>query len=284
MATPLAVIPPTFTIEPFDATVTTWTRWHRRLEGAFEIFQIPETQKVKFLLHYIGSTTYNILADQFAPRDSYDVVHKDILQKLQEFYEPKPLEIAENYRLMQRKQQDGELAQDFAAALQNLSLHCSLGEHTKTTLRNYFTFGLKNKRIQNRLMEMPEVDLDRAIQVATTMELSEKGTKQVRREKAVATLGHSSKKQMQYKDKSFNSKKLERGKFQKSSARNYERGDRRDTQRGNHAVSCFRYGKNHYASKCTLDRSIKYLKCGNYKDYRNSGAITIKRYKIRDIL
>jgi len=263
MATTSATIPFTFTIEPFDPAVTPWTRWLKRLEGAFTIFKVPAENKVPYLLHYLGPTAYNVLADRLAPQDPYEKTYDEIAQRLQDFYEPKPLEVAENFKLMQRKQQEGETVQDFLTALQKLSLNCKLGEYTKIALRNYFIYGLRNKRIQNRLLEIPDLDLERAVQMATTMELSEKGTKQLQGEETIASVGLITKKTSFYKDKSSHTKKFERGKSQRNGAKdNNEHTDRRDSQREKHEIICFRCGRNHYASACTIDRSIKCLRCG----------------------
>lgn len=261
MAISPATIPTTFAIEPFDPTVTKWSRWLERMEGAFKISQITEGNKLTFLLHYLGPTIYDVLADRLTPESPYSKTYAEITKKLQEFYEPKPLAAAENYKLMQRKQQEGESVRDFLAALQKLSLNCKLGQHADTMIQNCFICGLRNKRIQNRLLEIEDLNLERTIQIATTMELSEKSTKQLRGEEAIAAVGSATRKAAYCKDKSLQTKKFERGKFSKHGANN-ERAERRETKRGSHVIICFRCGKDHYASACTMDRSIKCLKCG----------------------
>ncbi|XP_076397932.1 uncharacterized protein LOC143266214 [Megachile rotundata] len=136
MATTQAPVPSTFTIEPFDPADMPWTRWLQRLEGAFRIFKIQEEDKVPYMLHYLGAKTFNVLADRLAPADPYELTYREIKEKLKEFYEPKPLVVAENYKLMQRKQQEGESARDFLVALQKLSLNCKLEQYADTMLQN----------------------------------------------------------------------------------------------------------------------------------------------------
>ncbi|XP_071580296.1 uncharacterized protein [Temnothorax nylanderi] len=246
----MAIIPSTFTIEPFDPAVIAWTRWMKRLEGAFAIFEVPAERKVPYLLHYVGPTAFNVLADHLAPEDPYRKTYKEISEKFEEFYEPKPLEVAENFKLMQRKQQDGESIQDFIAALQKLSLNCKLGDYAKIALRNIFIYGLRNIRTQNRLLEIADLNLDKAVQIATTMELSEKGTKQLRGEETVAAVGTIPKKSTYSKDKF---KKSERNKFQKQNRNNDVHANKENTQYRGNIVTCFRCGKNHYASACKMD-------------------------------
>lgn len=124
-------------IEMFDSDRQPWKRWVQRLEGAFRVFHITEeTEKVAYLLHYIGVNAFGILCDQFDPDDPYEKSYDEIKVKLGEFYAPEPLEIAENYIFHQRKQQEDENVQQFMAALQKLSSHCKFGSYLKTALRN----------------------------------------------------------------------------------------------------------------------------------------------------
>ncbi|XP_032677073.1 uncharacterized protein LOC116846846 isoform X1 [Odontomachus brunneus] len=80
---------------------------------------------------------------------------------------------------MQKKQLAGESNKDFLAALQRLSIHCKFGAYLNTALRNQFVFGQSNHRIQARLLEMKDLTLEKAVQIATTMELAEKGALQI---------------------------------------------------------------------------------------------------------
>ncbi|XP_029178410.1 uncharacterized protein K02A2.6-like [Nylanderia fulva] len=138
-------IPNSFTIENFSPEVTTWRRWLQRLQGAFTIFRITGND------------------------------YESLTAKLEEFYDPAPLEIAENFKFHQRRQIEGEQVQQFAAALHKLSLHCKFGSYLKTALRNQLVFGLSSKKIQTRLLEKKELTYEEAVQIATTMELSEQG-------------------------------------------------------------------------------------------------------------
>lgn len=146
-------IPGSFAIEAFDPATTTWKRWVQRLQGAFLIFGIEQEARVPFLLHYVGPTAFDVLCDRLDPDDPFSQSYEALVQKLEEFYEPTPLEIAENYRFHQRKQLEGEAVQQFVAALHKLSIHCKFGDYLKTALRNQFVFGLSNKKAQARLLE-----------------------------------------------------------------------------------------------------------------------------------
>ncbi|XP_078045447.1 uncharacterized protein LOC144474480 [Augochlora pura] len=122
---------------------------------------------------------FDMICDKLAPEDPYNELYNSLTAKLEEFYSPKPLEIAENYRFHLRKQADGEGVQTFVAALHKLSINCNFGNYLKTALRNQFVFGLASKRAQARLLETKDLDFEKAIQIAASMELSEKDATQL---------------------------------------------------------------------------------------------------------
>lgn len=169
---------------------------------------------------------------------------------MEKFYEAKPLEIAENFKLMQRKQAEDESIQEFATALRKLSLNCELGDQTDKIIRNFFVMGIRNKRTQNRLLETPDLTFEKAIQIATAMELSEKETCRFQGEKATALVSGGTRKKTTFKDKSKKSSNT-------GSKSNFTK---KNTRVNN--ITCLRCGRDHYASECTLDKSIKCLSCG----------------------
>lgn len=101
--------------------------------------------------------------------------------------------------------------------------------------------------MQSRILETKNLTLDKAVEIASSMELSEQGTKQMQGEEVAEVIGASSKKPTAaYKDKS---KKFVRANSGKSVAKQSGCGK---------TVTCFRCGRDHYASACTMDRNIKF--------------------------
>nr|XP_022907687.1 uncharacterized protein LOC111419148 [Onthophagus taurus] len=98
---------------------------------------------------------------------------------MDQFDNPAPLEIAEMFRFQCSKQQEGETIQEFLYALQKLAINCKFGNFLKLALRNQFVYGLHSKRIQSRLLETKDLTLDRAVEIASGMEMSERDTNQL---------------------------------------------------------------------------------------------------------
>jgi len=68
-----------------------------RLEGALNLFKISNKKKIPFLLHYIGPAAFDVICNKCVPDDSYKQNYDALIAKLQNFYAPAPLEIAENF-------------------------------------------------------------------------------------------------------------------------------------------------------------------------------------------
>lgn len=69
--------------------------------------------------------------------------------------------------------------QQFVAALHKLSINCNFGQYRQTALRNQLVFGLLSKRAQSRLFETKDLTFEKAVEMATAMELSEKDVDQI---------------------------------------------------------------------------------------------------------
>ncbi|XP_071638443.1 uncharacterized protein [Temnothorax longispinosus] len=162
-----------FTIETFDNSKFQWDRWVERLEGAFTIFNVAENRhQLHYLLYFMGPEAYDTLCDKVAPAKPAGKTYEEVVELMQQYYSPAPLKIAENFRFHQRRQHEGESVRDFQTGLQKLAIHCKFGEYLKTALRNQFVFGLCSEKIQNRLLESKDLNLDRAFEIALAMELS----------------------------------------------------------------------------------------------------------------
>lgn len=229
-----------FTVEFFNVTHTRWSRWVKRLEVAFRVFRVPAELKVHYLLHYMGAEAYDTLCDKLAPAEPETQVYEDIVALMDQHFDPTPLEIAETFKFHSRKQQEGESVQEFIHALQKLSINCKFGAFLKSALRNQFVYGLHSKRIQSRLLETKDLTMERAVEIATGMELSERGANQLHRKpEAVAALQVTTAQGTSGTSNKYNSFKGSSNKKQHSNHNFMEK-------------KCYRCGSNsHLANKCT---------------------------------
>ncbi|KAK9754287.1 hypothetical protein QE152_g1374 [Popillia japonica] len=105
------------------------------------------------LLHYMGSEAYDIVCDKISPEKPSEKSYEELISVIKSHYSPEPLEIAEIFRFLQRKQHEGESALEYLTALQRLATTCKFADYLKKALRNQFVFGLRAQNIQSRLLE-----------------------------------------------------------------------------------------------------------------------------------
>nr|CAI5863340.1 unnamed protein product [Callosobruchus analis] len=177
-----------FSIETYDITKK-FDRWLMRLESAFEVFHVPASKKAAYLLHYMGPDAYDVLCDKLSPEKPGEKSYEELVSIMKLHYNPEPLEIAEIFRFLQRKQHEGESAQEYLTALQRLATTCKFGDYLKKALRNQFVFGLRAQNIQSRLLEQKDLTVDRALEIAVSMETSARDAAQLHRGTAVHNVG-----------------------------------------------------------------------------------------------
>ncbi|XP_029176903.1 uncharacterized protein LOC114944996 [Nylanderia fulva] len=172
-------------------------------------------------------------------------------------------------------QRSEESAQEYMAALQKLSLHSKFGDYLQTELRNQFVFGLKNQRIQSKLLKTANLTRESALKIACGMELAEKGVSKLKEENPLETA-------VDFVGEGTKHKKT-KGREGRKGNKAYQQGQRKDTSATNlsnfkqnnkynnkriHSKSndivCFTCGQAHLAPNCTLPRSVKCRECGGF--------------------
>ncbi|XP_044764494.1 uncharacterized protein K02A2.6-like [Coccinella septempunctata] len=242
MAAPTHSIHTVFSIETYDITKK-FDRWLMRLESAFQVFQVPDDKKAAYLLHYMGPDAYDVLCDKISPQNPNDTPYEDLIREMKNHYNPEPLEIAENFRFLQRKQNDGESVQEYLTALQRLATTCKFGDYLKKALRNQFVFGLRTQNIQSRLLEMKDLTIERALEVAISMETSARDAAQLHRNNLTSSSVNSVKCGKQMGDRPL---KIKASSKPSSNDKN-----------SNKSAYCYRCGSpSHFANTCKYISSI----------------------------
>ncbi|XP_024887651.1 uncharacterized protein K02A2.6-like [Temnothorax curvispinosus] len=186
---------------------------------------------------YLGPETYNLLCDKLAPVEPTTKTYEELVAIMKNHFNPEPLEIAENFRFLQRRQGEGETAQEYMAALQKPALHCKFGDYLRTALRNQFVFGLRSERIQGRLLECRDLTVDKAVEIAVGMEVSARDAAQLQKSNAASVNSvNTNKKQSKVKFPNKNRKTQVDTKENKSQSNN---------------KTCYRCGSDkHLANNC----------------------------------
>ena len=96
---------------------------------------------------------------------------EEILQLLLEHFKPKHLEVTESFKFYDAKQEEGESISNFLVRLKHLTSTCEFGSFLKKALRDKFVCGLKDDKIQEKLLSKDKL-LEEAVKMAKAMELA----------------------------------------------------------------------------------------------------------------
>ena len=168
MATPAGKI--LGNLHEFRPEVERFTVYLERVKIFFAVNDIPTEKKVPVFLNAVGGITYGVLRNLVAPDNPIDKTFEEIITKLTEHFDPKPLIIVERYHFHKRDQTAGESLAEYVAELRRLAAKCSFGTHLNDALRDRFVCGIRNENIQRGLLTEADLDLEKAIKKARAME------------------------------------------------------------------------------------------------------------------
>ena len=87
---------------------------------------------------------------------------------------PSPNPIAERFRFNTRDRQPSETISEYMAVLRKLSEHCEYNKTLEDMLRDRLVCGVKNEKIQHRLLSEDKLTLKTALTIAQSMESATK--------------------------------------------------------------------------------------------------------------
>lgn len=134
-------------VGPFEINKS-WLNYQERLEFYFEANGIDsDVTKRAILLSQIGEATYELLRSLVAPVTPRDLSYAEIVERLNNHFNPAPNQIVERYNFNRRVQNEGESIADFVADLRKLSQHCNFLE-LENMLRDRIVCGVNDESLQ----------------------------------------------------------------------------------------------------------------------------------------
>ena len=169
-------------IGAFDHDQEDWKSYSERLGHYLSANKIDDAiQKRDVLLSTCGPTTYTLVRNLATPSPPAEPSYEQLIQLLQDHYNPKPSVPVQRFRFNTRCRQSGESIAQFVAALHQLSEHCNFGGSLDDMLRDQLICGVDDRRIQRRLLAETDLDFKRAYELAVAMESAEKDATDLQR-------------------------------------------------------------------------------------------------------
>ena len=162
-------------LEPFDCEGGDWESYQERLEQLFVVNEVTENKARRAaLLTVCGQATYKLLKTLCAPKKPAEVSYDDLCKKLAEHFNPKPSEIMQRLAFHSRVRAHGESVVEFVATLRRLAADCKFGDSLDENLRDRLVCGINDLAIQRQLLNESNLDLKKAMQIATATEATGK--------------------------------------------------------------------------------------------------------------
>ena len=147
-----------------------------RIELYFSANDVDEEKKVSIFLSILGGKTYSVLTDLLAPVKPREKSFAALASELTKHFQPRKIVIAERFYFHRRNQAPEENVADFLAQLRKLAKYCEFGDHLNEALRDRFVCGLKSEVTQKRLLSETNLTLNRAVEIAQSIEAAEQHT------------------------------------------------------------------------------------------------------------
>uniref|UniRef100_A0A1X7VMV4 CCHC-type domain-containing protein n=1 Tax=Amphimedon queenslandica TaxID=400682 RepID=A0A1X7VMV4_AMPQE len=164
-------------ISEYQPDVEPYNTYEQRVRVFLRANKIDDDVAVDVFLSIIGAANFFLLASLVSPDKPTDRSLGDLLAMLRNHFSQKRVTIAERFRFHDRSQKEEESVAVFAAELRRLAAYCKFGHHLNQALRDRFVCGLKNVRIQKKLLIVDDEELTfaAAVEMATTAETVEEG-------------------------------------------------------------------------------------------------------------
>ena len=151
------------TIGPFEQGRKDWTLYTERLEQYFTANGVDDQGKCwALLLSVCGAPTYQVIRNLAAPEKPTNLSIKEIIGLVRDHYCPPPSEIVQRFLFNTSSQKEAETIADFVADPCRISEHCKFGDTLDQMLQDRLVCGIRDGRIQKRLLTEPELTFRKA--------------------------------------------------------------------------------------------------------------------------
>ena len=157
-------------LSEFKSEEEDWKNYVERIECYFTANEINDAAKKKnILLSVVGAKTYSLirsLADNDVSAESY----AGLITLMSNHLHPVKNEIAERFVFNRRDRKDGESIRQFVSVLRKLAEDCNYGGTLQEQLRDRIVCGVRDERMQQKLLSETGLDLPKTIKICTAIE------------------------------------------------------------------------------------------------------------------
>lgn len=162
----------------FDGAAGSWGTYRIRLEAFFEGHEVTDPGKRRALLiSSLSDSVVRILQGRNPSTPVNTLSYDQVVECLEDQYNPQANEIAASYAFFMRKQKEGDSVRDFIAEFRRLAESCNFGSMMDRMLRDRIVCGIRDDDARRSLLTRATLTLKEAEDFARA---SEKAQEDVR--------------------------------------------------------------------------------------------------------
>ena len=168
-------------VNEFDPLVHNWEEYVEQLEQFFLANDIEdEGKKRAVLLSSCGSKSYSLFKNLTAPDQPKDKAFEVLKTLMKDHVNPTPSIIMQRFKFYKRDREPTENVATYLAELKKLSRDCDFRASLNDMLRDRLICGVRDDKIQQRLLSEANLTLDGAVTLATAVERAQSNLKDLR--------------------------------------------------------------------------------------------------------
>ena len=145
--------------------------------------------RVAAFLTVIGDEALEVY-NAFTWNSDEDKVKMDkVMERFEQYCEPHKNTIYERYLLFSRGQESGEPIDKYATVLRNMADSCEFQDLKDSLIRDRIVLGIVDNNVRERLLQVPDLTLNKALEIARATETTQSQLKQMQNLHEVNTVG-----------------------------------------------------------------------------------------------
>ncbi|GFQ88129.1 transposon Tf2-9 polyprotein [Trichonephila clavata] len=145
-----------------------------------DVQNVPIANRAKVFVSSLSAKLYQLLKNLLVPDIPPDQPLDKLKDALKKHLTPKPLIIPSRHKFLNRKQNEGEGISTYIAELSAVAMNCDYDKDMlNIMLRDVFVSELRDKMILDRLFEEDNINLEKTLNIALTMEKAFKGANDI---------------------------------------------------------------------------------------------------------
>ena len=250
---PVAIqLPPVKEFDPKGDPSTVSQRWQKWKKSFIYFLNATgihnDNQKRATLLHLVGEEVQDIFETLGEVGTTYD----EAITKLDSHFDIKRNIPYERCVFHETEQEVGESIDSYVTRLKKLTLYCEYEAATEDEIRDQVIAKCKSSKLRKRLLQEPDLTLEKVLRIGKLMEQSDHQTRQIEQNNGIGVSAETKQDSFSELNRIKSDKWQHKGKHNSNSKPKY-----------NHTRQCGRCGmKNHTSNNCRITKGKQCMKCG----------------------